>query len=229
MTDVVMAELQNSSQGFVIRDCALTSIATGRRAQNLRELREILVGISADSIYCHFWGGLLRPRYYNREYKNDFATWAIEALHDQTLAEKLSVIDPTAFSSIEDLRNELVEHIEDYLDTSEHVPWSRSDMQFHFMRTQIVVFLTDEVVHKPEDLAVIVPRMSTGSIFYHFIDARTRHEDHSDDFRNWLAGYSPEHDDLRMRLAHVDPYFETLSELRDELTSIMQQYFGVPS
>jgi len=215
-------------EGFAIKDCALTSIATGRRAQNLRELREIIAIIDSDSIYSHFWGGLLRPRYHAREFKNDFANWAMTALHDLTLAERLSVIDPTVHFTVEELRQELLEVIEDHLDGSEHVPWARSDMQFHFMRSQIVIFYTQEMVHQPEDLARVIPRMSTGSVFYHFIDARSRTEGHVDDFRSWLGGFSPQYDDLRSQLAHVDPYFETLPELRDQLSRIVQDYFGGP-
>jgi hypothetical protein len=42
---------------FAIKDCALTTIATGRRAQTLRELRDI----HPDCIYHHFWETVLRP------------------------------------------------------------------------------------------------------------------------------------------------------------------------
>lgn len=223
-----MAESMSApaESGFAIKDCAITSLATGHRAQNLRELRGIIRSISLDSIYCHFWGGLLRPRYYNREFKNDFAIWAMNALHDQTLAETLSVIDPTVHYDLEDLRRELLEVIEEHLDLTEHVPWARSDMQFHFMRTQLVVFSTRQVIHEPADFVEVVPRLSTGSIFYHFIDARSRTEDHNDDFRNWLTGLPSQYDDLILRLAHVDPYFGTLAQLRDQLAEIFQQYFG---
>ena len=97
---------------FKIKDCALIAIATGKRAQNLRELRELLRGIDINSIYYHFWGGLLRPRFDNPEYHNDFAIWIANSLHNKTLAERLAVIDPVAYKSLDHLRMELIESID---------------------------------------------------------------------------------------------------------------------
>ncbi len=213
-------------KGFAIKDCALTAIATGRRAQNLRELRHILQEIHPGSIYYHFWGGLLRPRYYDREYKNDFANWAATSLHHQTLAERLSVIDPNDYADIERLREELLDTIDDVLDATEQVPWAVADEQFHFMRSQIVVFSTHHLVAEPEQLKEVVPAMTISSVFYHFIDARSRTDAHVDDFRAWLGGMSPRYDDLCERLAQVDPYFESLPRLRDQLSELLNAYFG---
>ena len=63
---------------FAIKDCALAHIATGRRAQTLRELRDILRDVHPGCIYHHFWGTLLRPQFSDREYNNDFAAWCHE-------------------------------------------------------------------------------------------------------------------------------------------------------
>ena len=71
------------SEPFAIKDCALVSIATGRRAQNLRELRDNIVTIHPGSIYYHFWGVLLRPSFDDPEYNNDFAVWVRHALNDE--------------------------------------------------------------------------------------------------------------------------------------------------
>ena len=48
---------------FSVKDCALVTIATGKKAQNLKEMREHLLNIHLGSVYHHFWGGLLRPRF----------------------------------------------------------------------------------------------------------------------------------------------------------------------
>lgn len=39
---------------FLIKDCALIGVATGKRAQNVRELRARLRDIDPKSIYYHF-------------------------------------------------------------------------------------------------------------------------------------------------------------------------------
>ena len=215
-----------STGDFFVKDCALTSIATGRRAQNLRELRDDLLTVHPGSIYYHFWGGLLRPSFVEPEYNNDFAAWAFHGLHDQILAERLAVIVPTDFANMEDLRQELIDVIDERLDETEHVPWSKADQQFHFIRSQIVVMDTHHTIHEPRELADAVPKMSISSIFYHFIDARRRTEKGIDDFRAWLAGFEEDYDGLALSLAEIDPYFSSLSELRDQLASIFRAHFS---
>ena len=210
---------------FAIKDCDLIAIATGRRAQNLKELRNQLRSIHPGCIYYHFWGGLLRPKFVDPEYNNDFSAWASHALHDSKLAERLGVIDPTDFSDIEGLRQELIEIIDQRLDENEFIPRARSDQQFHFVRSQIVVFDTHHEIKMPEALAKIVPWISVGSVFYHFIDARRRPPEGIDDFRAWLSASGEKYKKLCDRLAEVDPYFVTLSALRHQLSLIFSAYF----
>jgi hypothetical protein len=210
---------------FAIKDCDLIAIATGRRAQNLKEMRDQLHSVHPGCIYYHFWGGLLRPKFVDPEYNNDFAAWVSHGLHDPKLAERLAVIDPTDFSDIEGLRQELIEVIEQRLDENEFVRRARSDQQFHFVRSQIVVFDTHHEIKMPEALAKIIPRISVGSVFYHFIDARRRTPKGMDDFRAWLSASGKKYKKLCDRLAELDPYFVTLTELRHQLSLVFSSYF----
>jgi hypothetical protein len=66
--------------------------------------------------------------------------------------------------------------------------------------------------------------MSPGNIFYHFIDARRRTTDRVDDFRAWLDPME-KYQNLNKILATVDPYFNTLTELKNQLTNIFMEYF----
>ena len=101
---------------FSVKDCALLTIATGKKAQNLKEMRDHLLNIHIGSIYHHFWGGLMRPGFHEPEYNNDFAKWVHDALQDHILAERLSVVNPAAFADLESLREALLEVIEQRLD-----------------------------------------------------------------------------------------------------------------
>jgi hypothetical protein len=212
---------------FRIKDCALLAIATGFRATTLKELRDILLTISEDSLYYHFWGGLLQPRFEEREYNNDFAAWAWYSLHDSTLAERLAVIDPTGLESLEDLRQELLEIVEDRLDEEEYIPWMLASDAFEFIRSQIVVFDTRKKVSTPGELAVVLPELSTSSIFYHFIDAGRRHLDKQrDDFSLWLRCFPERHEELCNKLVAIDPYFCSLSQLKAILVNIFHEEFS---
>lgn len=127
---------------FVLNDCALITIATHKRADTLKELRDHIADLSPDSLYYHFWANLLLPHFEKREYINDFASWVRHSLRDEKLAEQLAVLDPVSFSSLEELRYHLLERIDDRLDESEYLRWSHSTQRFEFIRSQIVVFAT---------------------------------------------------------------------------------------
>ena len=220
-----MARNKIVPEPFGIKDCALAAIATGKKAQNLKELRDILRDVVPGSVYYHFWGGLLRPRFDDPEYNNDFASWVRHSLHDKSLAERLSMIHPTEFPDLEELRRELLDTIEERLDTTDCFSWSEPDRQFHFITSQIVVFDTHKLIREPCELVTAVPSMTPSSIFYHFIDARRRTFGNMDDFSAWLYGFEDRHTDLCHLLFTIDPFFSSLSELRQQLTHLVTGYF----
>ncbi len=209
---------------FKIKDCALVAIATDFRAQNLSELRNCLLDVPPSSIYYHFWGGLLRPRFDDPEYNNDFSVWAYRSMHDLVLAERLAIVDPTEFSGLESLRADLVEIIEDRLDESGWIGWAPAQKPFHFLRSQIVVFDTHRRVETPRELLDVLPSLSGASIFYHFIDARRRMPLGTDDFRAWISGLGDQFQALCGDLASVDPYFMSLVSLRDQLVEVFARH-----
>lgn len=221
------APVPATAQDFAVKDCALIAIATGRRAASFKELREILLNINPGSIYYHFWGGLIQPRFEEREFNNDFAGFARHGLHDAVLAERLAMVDPTDYQDTEALRQELVELIDERVDEAEYLLWVRSEHPFEFIRSQIVVFDTGLRIEAPETLATHLSLLSANSIFYHFIDARRRLEGGIDDFRLWLDCFGETYAELSDRLARLDPYFVSLSELRRQLSDIFRSYFAL--
>ncbi|WP_045227162.1 DUF5752 family protein [Methyloterricola oryzae] len=222
LSDLHSKETVTAENGnFPLRDCALIAIATGVRAMTLNELRDGVQHVPPASIYHHFWAGLLEPRFEEREYSNDFAAWVHHGLHDEVLAERLALVNPTEFDAIEDLRQVLLDIIDERLDESERLPWLVAINPFEFIRTQTVVFDPRACIDTPKALARIMPTLSTGSIFYHFIDARRRSPTGSDDFSEWLGVYGDCYADLLQRLANIDPYFGSLIDLRLRLAATL--------
>jgi hypothetical protein len=212
------------NEPFAVKDCTLLAIATGKKAQNLLELRNRLETISIDCIYYHFWGGLLHSKFDNPEYQNDFARWAQNGLHDGGLAERLGIIDPTDFDNLEDLRHELLDVLDQRLDETEMVPWSKPGNHFHFIHSQIVVVDTGKRIERPEKLLTLIPHLSTSSIFYHFIDARRRFPRAMDDFSLWLQSVDGKYHDVIRGLKDIDPYFSSLVELRAQIAEVFAKY-----
>lgn len=218
--------MESNPSPFHVKDCALLAIATGLRAFTLEEFRETLRDLPIDSVYYHFWGGLLQPRFEEREFNNDFAAWARHGLHDGKLAERLAVLDPRGYPELEPLRQELIELVDERLDEDAWLHWVRATQPFEFMRAQIVVFHTGRRVTTPKELAAIIPALAVGSIFYHFVDARRRVPEAGDDFRAWLAPFGEAGRRLRERLAAIDPYFVPLSVLREQLATVCSEALG---
>lgn len=218
-------ESAKRTEPFSIKDCALLALATGKKARLLQEFRSELADIDAASIYHHFWGGLLQARFEEREYNNDFAAWVRHSIHDTVLAERLSALDPSGFSDLDALRQEIIELIDIRMDEIEHLFWTRATQQFEFVCSQIVVFGTERQLRQPVELVSATMELSVSSIFYHFIDARRRTPDGRDDFSDWLTTFGDEFTPLQEKLASIDPYFGSLSELRDRLAQVFSSYF----
>ncbi|MEJ2397802.1 MAG: DUF5752 family protein [Gammaproteobacteria bacterium] len=210
---------------FSLKDCALVALGTGKKARLLQEFRNELAEIDPTSIYHHFWGGLLQPRFEEREYNNDFAAWVRHAIHDSVLAERLAVLTPTAYPDIEALRSAILDLIDARLDEVEYLFFVRATQQFEFIRSQIVVFDSHQQFAQPADLAAALPSLSTSSIFYHFIDARRRTPDGQNDFCDWLMAFDDEYTELCAKLSSVDPFFGSLGELRIRLAQIFAAHF----
>ncbi|KAB2832826.1 MAG: hypothetical protein F9K51_04455 [Candidatus Dadabacteria bacterium] len=202
---------------FELMDCALITLATGKQAMNLRELRDRIAEVDDSSLYYHFYENLLRPSFDDPEYRNDFALWARQGLNQPELAEKLMVLDPMGYHDLSELRQNLLDVVEDYLAEHEYVPWARFGQEFYFLTSRVVVFDTGKRFKTLEELAQLLPSLSTGSIFYHFIDAQRRPPLNMDDFSAWSMQWGEATAGLRQELAGVDYYFCTLPELRQRL------------
>ncbi|MGR8940364.1 MAG: DUF5752 family protein [Gammaproteobacteria bacterium] len=211
---------------FVLKDCELIAIATHKRANTLKELRDQIETLSLDSLYYHFWANLLLPHFEEREYVNDFASWVRHSLFDAKLAEQLAVLDPDSLNDMEELRYRLLECIDDRLEESEYLRWFQAAQPFEFLRSQIVVFDTRVRINAPPELTTLIPRISVSSVFYHFIDARRRTPDKIDDLRQWLALFGDTYQPLIDHLGSIDPYFGTLVELRRQVAATFQNYFA---
>lgn len=226
MNKNVFSEAKPSSSAFLVKDCALAAIATGERASRLDELRDKLVTIHLGCLYYHFWGARLHSGFAHPDYLNDFSIWAHTGLHDQYLAERLNMVDPNEYEDLNDLRQDLIEIIDDRLDEQESVPVSKREDQFYFIHSTTIVFDTPYWINTPSEFKEVIPSLSTHSIFYHFIEARRRLPGGVDDFSNWLQQvFGEKYQDLIHELKEIDPYFLTLQELKETLTKTFHSYF----
>ena len=211
---------------FRVMDCAPVLIATGLKSYSLRELMDSVAKVHPGSLYHHFWGKMLSPAFDEPEFSNDFSSWAFYELHDRTTAERLGVLRPRDFNSIESLRLEIINILESRLDESEKIHLTVADQPFHFVRSQLVIFHTGRTIDGFEELASGVREMTLGSVFYHFIEAARRTPDRTDDFTAWIRTISPDQEDVCSRVRSIDPYIFPLREIRSMLGTIFEEHFS---
>ena len=211
---------------FYIKNCSIASLSTGELARSLIDLRNKLLTINESCLYFHFWGRRLTPQAIHFVHHNDFASWVFHRLHDSILAEQLSIIDPTEFSNLEELRQKLLEVVEDRIDTYEINFLTKKEDVFHFISSIIIVFDSTYVIRTPNEMPAVLESLPASCIFYHFIDARMRTEEKIDDFSFWLKNVGEDYLPLTKEIEAIDPYFLTLSELKEELVKTTKNYFS---
>lgn len=216
---------QSTNSPFYIKDCALAAIAIGSKAKTLGEFRDRLITIPAESIYYHFWRQSIETSLVPGSFYNDFSNWAHYDLHDDILAERLALIDPTEYEDLERLRAAVIDVVENRLDEQDAVPFYLHGEAFHFIKSKIVVFNTQYKMEHPRDLVKTIPFISHSSLFYHFIDARSREIQGLDDFSTWLHSYHEEFLPLLEKLKLIDPYFIPLASLKRKLQATVTEYF----
>jgi hypothetical protein len=207
---------------FEIKDCALLRRMSGLPpAFNLRELRERIGACNPDVLYHHFCETPLAPSFDYPEYRNDFAVWARRRLGDHILAERLGMIDPFLFSSMDELRQFTLEILDERLSEVSMIPWARQGHAFHFMQAVTVVFDTGKRISHPHELASAIRLMTTGSIYFHVLEARRRDPIGLDDFSAWLRGFEGDWKRHLVAIGEIDVTFHTLAEIRRELAEAL--------
>ena len=207
---------------FEIKDCVLLTRMSGLPpALNLRELRDRIATCHADVIYHHFCETTLAPSFDYPDYRNHFAVWAKHSLGDEILAERLGIIDPYVYTSVEDLRTVTLEIIEERLSELSWVPWARAGHEFYFMKAITVVFDTGERIHHPDELGSAISRMTNGSIYFHVLEARRRPPLGLDDFSAWLQDLEGDWTLYIDVIRSIDVTFCTLPELQKNLVKAL--------
>ncbi|MBW6503480.1 hypothetical protein K0B90_04285 [bacterium] len=209
---------------FEVKDCALLARMSGLPpAFNLRELRERVAACSENVLFHHYCETTLRSTFDNPDYRNDFAVWSKLYLGDRVLAERLGILDPYSFPSLGELRAATLEVIDERLGELTMIPWARPGDEFFFMEATTVIFSAGMRIAHPSDLADAIRKMTNGSVYFHFLEARRRPPFGKDDFTSWLfENEDGERNRLYIEaLASIDIYFHSLADLRKELAALL--------
>jgi len=218
---------QSARDPFWFRDCFLMRMPIGRKASNLRELLEILREVPEDVLYYHIFQSRLALTDPEIEYPNDFALWAANALQDTKLAEKLSSFDPFEYGGMAEVREAVVEILEEYLWDLPYIPWARPGFELYLCQAQTAVIQAPTPVNTLAEFCQGLQRVGLDSIYYHFIEAPWRlGVSKVDDFSFWIE-YNFDLPKLVKDIREIDVYFYSLPELRRTLLAMINEHMGV--
>jgi len=197
---------------------------TGRSARNLRELVEVIKDISGASIYYHTHVFLQRHQRFSPDPPNDFAYWATTLLGEYKLGEELSAIDICEFSTIRELREKIINTIENHMfECKDPLRYAPPGMEFEFVKAHSFVMPTGFTAHNLKEFTMILDKVTIHSIYFHIFEARLRLEKGINDFSFWL-GSSAGAKDVAMKIAALDPYTFTMEGLRRKIIDIISAW-----
>jgi len=205
---------------FVFKRCVTILKSTGKRAKNLKQLRDILKIISKESIYHHTYEYFLKGHII--QYTNDFAQWVGESLEEQSLSEQLSNIDPYSFSDINQLRNKIIKTIQEYMDTFPNLRDVIEGEEFCFNESITIVYPIGIKVRNLAEFLIAIRFIDEGCIYYHFYEARTRLGSGIDDFSMWIE-YTLNKKSLAEKIRSIDLFMHDINGIREYIIDVVEE------
>lgn len=194
--------------------------STGKKAQNVGELREGIAATSDEAIFHHTYQYFLKGHVL--EYTNDFAQWAGETLEETILSEHLSNIDPYSFKSMGEVRKELLRVIDRYLDRFPEPRQAMTGEEFYFNESVALIFLEGVRARNLAEFLMAVKYVDPGSIYFHFYEARSRINAETDDFSKWFEeGLGKK--ELARSVRAIDPFMHSIEGIREIIAELVER------
>jgi hypothetical protein len=214
--------------GFSVRVFQFSSSAsleelTGRKADTLDELLELLKTCSSSSIFYHTFSAFRKLREVQTPYTNDFAIWIARSLNEEALAEKLLAIDLAEYNTTESLRSRIVELLEGYKGENPSLFERTATEPFYLYSIVRFVYFTDKFAYNLSSFRQLLDTISIDSLYYHFIESRLQSQLKTDDFSSWMEE-SPDYKELAEKIRNIDINIYTLEELRVRIGEIIDEY-----
>lgn len=204
---------------FNFMGCIEIKELLGEKVNDEQKLLELIEEVPIDSIYYHTHSYFLRHYYIAGLYPNDFANWAAIQVRDRVLGEKLASVTPLPNKSIEDIRSDLIEIIDQHLFNIKIVPFVVYGEPFYFMKSQIIEVPTGLVANNLKEFTEALKIVDASAIYNHIFEARLRDRQGRSDFSIWLdqvLGLK----ELSEKFEMVDSYMYSLEGLRKKLLEL---------
>lgn len=219
-----MPEATGTNEPFHFYTRMHLSALTGLKASTLEELLGLVREVPGACIYHHTHRFLQQHQYLSPEPPNDFAYWITEILGEGELGERLASVDTVQFMTIRELREKIASTIAGYLkeNPAAEKKFAREGRQFHFIKSMSFVLPTKYTAANLPEFADVLKKVTIDSIYFHVFEARLRLEKGTNDFSRWIET-SMGDAGLAKKIARLDPYTQTLEDLRATIIGIIQK------
>ncbi|MGH7265593.1 MAG: DUF5752 family protein [Candidatus Rokuibacteriota bacterium] len=211
-----------SPNPFVFVGCVELREILGQRAEDEKELADLLAQTPPGAVYYHTHGFFLRHRVFASTYTNDFATWVVGEVRDPVLGEKIAMVDPFEFRTLEALREELVSVIDHHLSRQRIVPRIEGGQPFDFLQSHVLELPVGVVAASLLEFREGLAQVDASAIYFHLFEARVRQGRQEDDFSNWLRRELGL-EDLADRVRRINPYVGSLERVRSRLLTLVDE------
>ena len=185
---------------------------------------DLIKTVPGSVIYHHTHRFLQQHQYLSPEPPNDFAYWITGILGEEELGEELFSIDTIQYTTIRELRDEIVRTIENYIVQHPRSlqKFATPGEEFHFVKSVSFVFQTPYTVSDLKEFQAVLQRVTINSIYFHMFESRLRIGRGTNDFSNWLDDSLSEKK-LANKIASLDPYTHTMENLRITLIKLIEK------
>ncbi len=190
-----------------------------QKACNLADLARGIQQASDASIFYHTFQSLGRHHFLS-EFSNDFAQWTQASLNRPELAERLAGIDVRDYSTLAELRSDLLRLVTEYLDEHSREAQQSAFEPFYFTEAVEGTVPLELEARNLAEFRQGLERLSHASLYYHFIASRLRLHLGTNDFSNWFTK-ELEEPELARRANRIDIYINTLDNVREKLIAIV--------
>jgi hypothetical protein len=196
-----------------------------QKAVTLAQLLRCLEQASDAAIFYHTFQTLGRHHFLTEGFSNDFAQWALAALNQPRLAERLAAVDIRDYVSIAELRGDLHRILAEFCEQYPAPAEQSAFEPFYFLQTIEVTRPLPWDAKTLPGFRAGLERLSHASFYHHFVASRLRLQLRTNDFSHWFEQMLdlPE---LARRTDHIDIYTNTLDSARRELIELVDREIG---
>ncbi|HEA84202.1 MAG: hypothetical protein H0Z16_06050 [Thermodesulfobacterium sp.] len=189
---------------------------TGIKVYSIKDFIESLKVIDKFSIFYHMYINIFNYHNLPTFYANSISYWFYKNGRI-LLAEKLSIIDPLDYYDLEDLRNVIVQTLEENYDET----WDRKEENpFYFIEAEREIIECGEVANTLEEFIEGVKKSSINSLFYHLVTSRIENKTLINDYSAWLFNVGEAK--KAEKISKLDLYTMNLYEIKKKIINILE-------